>query len=336
MSTIRIGTFNCENLFLRYRFAPPAVKKRKGESDASYQERLTRARAEALTEFDRSGVSLDWLARDVEDFSVTSHTQRAATAAVIAENNPDILALVEAESMEALRKFNSNFLKSKRYPYFMLIDGNDPRGIDVALLSRYPLTHLRSYVADTYKTSKGVTVSTFSRDCLVVRVEVNAKPLTLFINHFKSQFQDNPERRKRQATRVAEIVEEAFAGSINTAHFAIVGDFNQTPDHPSLQPLLTQPWQTDVLSLLPVGDRWTHVYEKGNRIKGVSQLDYLLLSKSLASRVVGGPTVERRGLARYKGLDKYYADSEKRILRTVEGPGTEASDHCAVFVDVEV
>lgn len=312
------------------------MKKEKGEKADAYRKRVARARLDALTEFERSGGWLDWLARDLENFSPISHTQRKATAAVIAQNNPDIIALVEVESMEALRKFNSNFLKSKRYPHYMLIDGNDPRGIDVAVLSRFPLTHVRSYVNDTYKTSKGSTVSTFSRDCLVVRADVGTKPLTLFINHFKSQFQDNPERRKKQASRVAEILEDTFGEKIDTELFAVLGDFNQTPNDPSLQPLLNRSWHKEVLSLLPTGDRWTHVFEKGKSVKGVSQLDYILLSKPLAAKIVSGPSIECRGLARYKGLNKYFPDSEKRILKTVDAPGTEASDHCAVFVDVDV
>lgn len=91
----------------------------------------------------------------------------------------------------------------------------------------------------------------------------------------------------------------------------------------------------DALSLLPPQDRWTHVFEKSNRVKSVSQLDYLLLSKSLSSNIVGVPIVERRGLARYKKLDQYFPDAAKRILPTVDGPGTDASDHCAVFVDMK-
>ena len=337
MTAIRVGTFNCENLFLRYTFTGPLVPRKKNESEQAYQARVSKARADALIAFEKTGASLDWLARDLQDYSAISHTQRAATAAVIKENDPDVMALVEIESMEALRKFNSTtFFKSKRFPYFMLIDGNDPRGIDVAVLSKLPITHMRSYIGDTYKTKKGATVATFSRDCLVVQVDVKGTPLTLFVNHFKSQFMDNPERRAQQARRVAGIVEETFGSGVLKAKFAIVGDFNQTPDNASLQPLLKKPWQTDALTLLPKAERWTHVYESKNSVKGVSQLDYILLSKPLMSSVGGTPLIERRGLARYKGLDKYYPDSAQRILPSVDKPGSEASDHCAVFVDIKV
>ena len=332
---IRLGTFNCENLFLRYRFNGPSVRHRKNEKAAAYKKRVEKVRAEALAKFASSGGAPDWIARDLENFSSISHVQRKATAAVISKNKPDIIALAEVENMEVLRKFDTkSFFGPRNFPHCMLIDGNDPRGIDVAVMSRYPIVHLRSYVDDTYKTSKGRSVKTFSRDCLVVQVKINSKRLTLFINHFKSQYMDNPERRKKQATRVAQIVKETFGSNIDKELFAVVGDFNQSPDDKSLQPLLGAKWNTDVLA--GVADHWTHVFEKGKRVEGVSQLDYILLSKALASKVVGTPIIERRGLARYKGLDQFFPDSAKRILPTVKGPGTEASDHCPVFVDLDI
>lgn len=335
MPTIRIGTFNCENLFLRYNFRGPALRRKPGETDAAYQARVFKEREEALKRFAREGAELDWLGRDLLKFDPISTRQREATAKVITENDPDIIALMEVESMEALRKFNSEtFFGKKRYPYYMLIDGNDPRGIDVALLSRFPLTHLRSYIHETYRTSTGAVVPLFSRDCLVARLEVRNKPITLFINHFKSQYQDNPDRRKRQASAVARIVETTFGKSIASAYFAVVGDFNHEPSDDSLTPLLSKQWHENVLNRLPARERWTHVYEQKGVVKRVSQLDYLLCSKSLAEAIQGKPIVERRGLPRYKGLNTYYPDSAQRIHPSVDQPGTEASDHCAVFVDV--
>lgn len=332
---IRLGTFNCENLFLRYRFDGPSVRRKKDEAPDDYKKRVQAARSKALTEFEKSGGPPDWIARNLENYSSISHTQRRATAAVIEENHPDIIALAEIENMEALRKFNTRkFFKTETFKHCMLIDGNDPRGIDVAVLSNRPIVHLRSYVDDVYKTDKGKQVKTFSRDCLVVRVETGSKWLTLFINHFKSQYMDNPERRTRQAKRVAKIVEETFGSNIDKELFAVVGDFNQSPDDKSLQPLLKAKWNTDVLAGMP--NNWTHVFEKGNKVQGVSRLDYILLSQALAPKVVKPPKIERRGLARYKGLDQFYADTEKRILKSVKGPGTEASDHCPVFVDLEI
>ena len=34
------------------------------------------------------------------------------------------------------------------YPYILLIDGNDPRGIDVAIMSRHPIMDISTHIFD--------------------------------------------------------------------------------------------------------------------------------------------------------------------------------------------
>jgi len=338
MKPLTIGTYNCENLFLRYKFGEPASGKKKGESDEAFAKRITAARVKALKQFEEEGLDINSLRRNLNEFSTISHLQRMATAKMIwdGQNSPDIIALVEVENMEALKKFNSSeFFGTNRYPYYMLIDGNDPRGIDVAVLSRYPIGNIRSHIWDTY-VKKVKPSQTFSRDCLEVEVDVDGRTVTLFINHFKSQLMDNPDRRTRQTDAVARIVESRFGAHINDALFAIVGDFNQVPEDASLQPLLSKPWQEQIVARLPGKERWTYAYDKSKNKVEVSQLDYILLSKPLASHVVKGPWIDRRGLAKYPGLEPYYPAAERRILTSVDGPKTEASDHCPVFVQVSL
>jgi endonuclease/exonuclease/phosphatase family metal-dependent hydrolase len=337
MPRIRIGTFNCENLFLRYNFTGPLLRRRKGESQTAFQNRQRAARAAALQTFGQTGGPPEWIARDLENISTTSHTQRRATAAVIRENHPDIMALVEVECMDALRRFNSAaFFGDNRYAHALLIDGNDPRGIDVAVLSNFPITRIRTHIDDTSPGGNGRPEKIFSRDCLEVTFDISGTPLTLYVNHLKSQYRDNPARRLLQAQTVAELIQERFGPGANTGLFAVVGDFNQVPGDASLAPLTRAAWLTGPIADLPPDQQWTHVYESGGRVRSVSQLDYILLSQELASRHRGGAIIERRGLARYSGLNAYYPDTAPRILRTVGAPGTEASDHCPVFVDIEV
>ena len=70
------------------------------------------------------------------------------TGRIISELNADVLCLVEVESRPVLRRFNETILKEAAYPHAMLIDGNDERGIDVAILCQRPLRDLRSHVDD--------------------------------------------------------------------------------------------------------------------------------------------------------------------------------------------
>lgn len=77
--------------------------------------------------------------------------------------NPDILVLVEVESRPALQQFHDRVLQpllASPCGYNMVIDGNDQRGIDVGILSRYPIQRMRSHIAD-----RTGARHTFSRDC---------------------------------------------------------------------------------------------------------------------------------------------------------------------------
>jgi hypothetical protein len=69
------------------------------------------------------------------------------TAKVITEVAADILCVVEAEDRPALVRMNTDLLGS-RYGHVMLLDGNDPRGIDIGLCcdSAIQVASIRSHV----------------------------------------------------------------------------------------------------------------------------------------------------------------------------------------------
>lgn len=111
MTTIRIATFNVENLFARFKFKAntnPNVAVRDG-----------------------------WRA-DQTKFKIHAEDSKEITASVIIDMNADVLALQEIEGQDTLKRFRNEFLGGYRdYPHVMCIDGNDPRYIDVAVLSKY-------------------------------------------------------------------------------------------------------------------------------------------------------------------------------------------------------
>jgi len=75
-------------------------------------------------------------------------------------------------------------------------------------------------------------------------------------------------------------------------------------------------------------DRWTHYLEDDDTI---SQLDYILLSPSLAEKSSQKPVIiEKRGLANY--VKKYIGER----FPTVGPRDSEASDHCAVFTTLQI
>jgi endonuclease/exonuclease/phosphatase family metal-dependent hydrolase len=254
--------------------------------------------------------------------------QRKNTARVILENDPEVICLQEVENLATLKQFNSNYLKRK-YPYAMLIDGNDPRQIDVGILSKLEIGRVRTHQFD--KDEKG---EIFSRDCLEADILLDKKgnnSLTLFVNHLKSRLggeAETAEKRKRQATRIAGIIHERFGSNVKNANFAVLGDFNDTPDAECLKPILDGSMVENVVARLPKNEQWTHYWEAKHEI---NQFDYILLSRALSKKNPKTlPKIERRGLANH--------------ARAYNGPrfpgvgkkGTEASDHCAVFMEIKI
>ncbi len=307
---IKIGTFNAENLFLRYKFL------------ATERGSMGRKKVN-IQEFIANGGNINELG-----FEILDEGQRKNTAQEILANDPDIICLQEVENIETLKQFNKKYLK-KKYPYVMLIDGNDERQIDVGILSKLEIGGVRTHQFD--KDSEG---EIFSRDCLEADIFLDKNgnnKLTFFVNHLKSKLgseKKTAEKRERQTTRVAEIVEDRFGNDVESANFVVLGDFNDTPDAECLKPLLGKPWIENVVARLPGDEQWTHYWEKK---KETSQLDYILLSKALSEKSAETlPKIERRGLADYA---KAYKGSR---FPGVGPKGTEASDHCAVFMEIDI
>ena len=308
---IAIGTFNCENLFRRFRFKDCTT----GEAQLAIE--------------GNDGFSLD---KDL--LEPTMPKSREITAQAVRGINADILALQEVENLDTLRLFNTQFIKNG-YKFQLVIDGNDPRAIDVAVLSRYPFGNIRTHQFD--KKSPQSLSRIFSRDCLEVDILLpGSKTLTLFVNHLKSMVGGRPQtmdRRKEQSARVVDIILERFGSDPGKAPFVVLGDFNDYYDEPNqpspgLSPLLSKPWVEDAVSRLPLAERWTHYYDKGSEYK---QLDYILLSKSLATANPGVvPKIERRG------LPKRATNVAGPRFPEVGQNEPKASDHCPVVISIAI
>ena len=296
---IKIGTFNAENLFMRYRFDKKVD----------------------IEKFKREGGEINTLKFFLESAKPVGTGQVKNTAKVIKENDPDIIALQEIENLDTLKQFNRvrSYL-NRAYPYAILIDGNDRRQIDVALLSKHEICNIRTHQYDMDDNESLI----FSRDCLEVDVRVADKTVTFFVNHFKSKYRDNPEKRKTQAKRVSRIIKDRFGEELG-GDFVVAGDFNDTPDSDPLSSLLDSGLDNVVQTRVEdPTQRWTTEY-RGK----TSQIDYLLLSPNLAERNRSRiPYIERRGLGDY--IKSYKGPRFKGVGKE----GTEASDHCAVYMDI--
>lgn len=311
-----LTTFNANNFFLRYKFTRSYPgSKSKGD--------LTEAAEAGLTGF-LPGVSFGGYSE--KQYIVWDGQRRQLAAWALKEPDgvfPDILCLQEVENIQAVRVFNKRYLNNY-YQHCLLIDGYDPRNIDVGLLSRFPIKGIRTHIDDVYKEGEQKGKRIFSRDCLEAEIELpDGAVLTLFINHLKSKLvmrakgdtdeaynnkvKDSHERRRDQAEAVCNYIKERFEGRHDQALYAVVGDFNDTAMSPWVAPLTRSSYLTDLLAAYRlVNDRWTHYWRDNGY---VSQIDFVLASKALRERVDSVvqkssriPHIERQGLS-YKKLN---------------------------------
>lgn len=340
-------TFNANNLFARYRFGEvfPGDRTRKSAAEAgwAYLPMNTEGTIELFNEIQRE---------------LSARSICRGKSSPKAADFPDILCLQEVESLLALRKFNQDYLQGV-YPYAVLLDGRDLRQIDVAVLSKLPITRVRTHIDDPDPKATKDSPYLFSRDCLEVDIELNksGKTLTLFVNHLKSKFAETAAqtksgnaKRERQAKAVLDIVKSRFP-NLNKGLYTVLGDLNDEPESAPMKSLVKNSPLINALDRISKQEeRWTHWYRSEN---SVGQLDYILLSPELdkATKSVQ-PHIERGGIsfARYlKSGDvgpqytwfKRKDDDPKPIqvpfqFKRFKGvtPQDYASDHCPVFLEI--
>lgn len=272
----------------------------------------------------------DWIGWLELRNSPINETAMLNTARVIKDVDADILAVIEADNRVALKGFSDQVLEQvngQPYPNVMMIDGNDPRGIDVGLLTKqgYDIGLMRSHVHDQ---DDGKTV--FSRDCPEYAVHTPAgETIWVLINHFKSKGYGsaaaNNARRKMQAGHVASFYQRLRAEG--QENIVVMGDLNDTPGSAPLKPLVRD---TDLreVSEFPGFDTGPFpqngTYGLGNANQ---KIDFILLSPALFARVQGA------GLFR-KGAWPGSRPKRWPVYSSIKRPIHTASDHHAVWVDI--
>ena len=246
----------------------------------------------------------------------------------------DIVCLCEVEDRRALQELCDGLLGGA-YPYNVLFEGNDLRGIDVAVISKFPIGAIRTniFTPDPDDPDQG----TFSRDCLEVEIELpGADPISILCNHFKSKGGPTQEsatdtKRIAQSREVAKILNVRYRTDAGWHRQAVVaGDLNESTARngangaklqgmkTSIEPLLKVTGLHNVLEdRLPIEKRFTYEFQGRKQ-----QIDYLLLSEGLNQQVVDCGAI-------YTGR---FTDGSNGI----PSPLAAASDHAAIWVDVRV
>jgi endonuclease/exonuclease/phosphatase family metal-dependent hydrolase len=202
-------------------------------------------------------------------------------ASVLDRLGADVVLLQEVENLALLRRLALR----AGYPEARLVEGNDPRGIDVGLLSRWPVTAYLSHAGELGIDGHHL----WPRDAVEAEVAAAGGALVIVGTHLSSHLSDpDGVRRTAQAARLRALADGAALRRPG-ALVLVGGDLNDPAEAPSLAPLLGDGrWRDGGAELAPAL-AWTW---SGGAAREV--LDHLALRAEdalLAVRVEGGADV---------------------------------------------
>ena len=177
--TVKIATYNVENLFdLRY-------------NGTEYSE---------------------YIPNTIWKYNTKTYRAKIKNIAkVIAEMNPDVIALTEIESDIALKDLQTEISRQGVYFRYRAIADKKQTSVRNAILSKYPLR----------KQEIAISQSRGTRNILEAKVIIEAKPLYIYVNHWKAK--SGPEsKRIIYAKALKKRLDSLKSGS----NYILMGDFN--------------------------------------------------------------------------------------------------------------
>ncbi len=297
--SVRIATFNVENLMARFDFS-------------GWRNNMRRDRSMGARD-----IKSEQDYKLIEQARVIAYEDdaRQMTALAIADCHADIVCLQEVEDLKTLEAFEQNYLlpmTGLTYPQKVWIEGNDGRGIDVALMARNKAANGDTIRIDKVKSHAKRTFGelgvhnarleemgyeanerVFRRDCLEVNLRIGNRRSTVFVCHFKSMGSSRDGLSGRDYTmpvRIAEaqgvrnIIEKKFGseraprmrwlvcGDLNdyTQRLTISGNkrtgygFDMLEESTSgVDPLMQDGFSVDLVKHREGENRWTLYYAAG-------------------------------------------------------------------------
>ena len=270
---ISLMAFNVENLFDTeqdadredYTYLPLSLKQNKSHRAHCNTMSVPKYREECL--------SLDW-----NDEFLDAKMKNLSQVVLDLDGGigPDVLLLEEVENIKVLTQWNQHHLKKAGYKTVVLLEGFDERGIDTALLSRFPMQGkpiIHRIPFDLKKIGETDERKTGTRGILEVTLMTpKNKAVTVFVGHLPSQ--SNPTGMRKQAT------EFLLSLMQKKSNFVVAGgDFNITKSEEEengyLKNFMNNGFEVSHFYGCP-GCEGTHNYKKS-----WSFLDVLIFSKNM-------------------------------------------------------
>lgn len=262
---------------------------------------------------------------------------RRLTAELLVGLDADVVALQEVFDLETLDYFHREYIQptgAAPYEHRICLPGNDGRGLDVAMMSRRPVSTVQSNAAVTLADldiapPDGMDPERpiFRRDCLMVTVG----PLICIVCHFKSPHPDADRAwniRRMEAAATRRLVERRFRDPQSDL-WLILGDLNEPrPAKPTAERAISpleSGFAVDLMMRIPETDRWTY-FDPHSGLYHCP--DAMLASPALAETYPASvPEIVRCGLG---GEASRFTGGR---LRRVGEHRPHASDHAAVVID---
>ena len=264
---------------------------------------------------------------------VKSDRSKDALAENITRTNADVVTLQECSSKKTLDNFMKSRGLDKVYPHVAFVQGNDQRGINVAIISKFPITEVVSHADARFPMADGSGEECmFSRDLLRADLDIDGKPgadFTVYTTHLKSRRPAAPgeisadTKRLSEGRAVRDIVEKEMK-EVPGRMFVLTGDFNDGTHNASVQAVLHpqnggEEW-VDSLAGKPDSERLTWPANPTDRRFSPEQFDHMIYPKSQADKVI-------------KSEIHRYGQSEHTDTRWVS---STASDHLMVTTEFKL
>jgi endonuclease/exonuclease/phosphatase family metal-dependent hydrolase len=226
--------------------------------------------------------------------------QLEALARSIRALDADVVALQEVENRGYLQRFVKAMLRDMGYEV-VVFEGNDNRGIDVAVLSRLPIGPVTSHRHVEFSDPNNNPMR-FRRDLLQVRVEPEgATPFDVYVVHLKSkggEAEGGADTRMGEARAINRLLTDRLKDG-SQARFVICGDFNDTIDSEPIQTIVGKGdlGLVTFIKDLPEDGRVSY-----NQPPYLSMIDFIFASPAMAAqyvpgsyRIIGGGSPETTG-----------------------------------------
>ena len=210
-NSLSVMSYNLENFFDTYddpgkddkAYLPLSAKQDQSHIDACNKIRVSKWKNECLY--------LDW-----SDENKNKKLNNIVATIRSLDSTPDVIAFQEIENINALKDIFYK-LKDKGYIDYVLIEGNDYRGIDNAYLSKYKIQKTKQH--------KIIFSPEFStkdtRPILEAVIDFNGKPIHFYNVHFPAPY--NPIGMRKDAFNTLKKITSSHSNAV-----IALGDFNVT------------------------------------------------------------------------------------------------------------